>query len=311
MLPFAQGWVKTMPDMSVLGVILHQNPLVINIGIKGLNTREIVRNRKINFRLATNVFPITEIDFFVPKWAEMLPNDHWLKVDLINSVKEILNSLSVLRDVNMRNFATDSQYVKRFKIDRIEPRDGSVKVYVDFDDQYYYNILSDLIGTEITGEYQFISTLRHMAEKRQEYEKVANACEEVHYKGYGVVTPQQEEISIKEPEVIKHGSKYGVKIKAIAPSIHMIKANIETEIAPIVGSEEQANDLIEYIKENSKDNPDGIWDTNIFGKSIEQLVDDGIKTKISKMNDESQIKLQETLQKIVNDSNGGLICIII
>lgn len=258
-----------------------------------------------------SVFPITEIDFFIPKWAEMLPNDHWLKVDLINSVKEILKNLSLLRDVNMRNFATNSQFVKRFKLDRIEPKDGSVKVYVDFDDQYYYNILSDLIGTEITGEYQFIATLRDMAARKQEYEKVSNACEEVRYKGYGVVSPSQDEISIEEPEVIKHGSKYGVKIKAVAPSIHMIKANIETEIAPIVGSEEQANDLIAYIKENTKDNPEGIWDTNIFGKSIKQLVDDGIKSKIGKMNDESQVKLQETLQKIINDSNGGLICIII
>lgn len=258
-----------------------------------------------------SVFPISEIDFFIPKWAEMLPNDHWLKVDLINSVKDILKNLSLIRDANTNNFITESQFVKRFKIDKIDPKDGKVRVQVDFDDQYYYKILSDLIGVEIAGEYQFISTLREMSAKKQEYEKVANACQEVRYKGYGVVSPNQEEITIAEPEVIKHGSKYGVKIKALAPSIHMIKANIETEIAPIVGTEDQANDLITYIKENTKDNPEGIWDTNIFGKSIKQLVDDGIKTKIAKMNDESQVKLQETLQKIINDSNGGLVWIII
>lgn len=258
-----------------------------------------------------SVFPISEIDFFIPKWAEMLPNDHWLKVDLINSVKDILKNLSLIRDANTNNFITESQFVKRFKVDKIDPKDGKVRVQVDFDDQYYYKILSDLIGVEIAGEYQFISTLREMSAKKQEYEKVANACQEVRYKGYGVVSPNQEEITIAEPEVIKHGSKYGVKIKALAPSIHMIKANIETEIAPIVGTEDQANDLITYIKENTKDNPEGIWDTNIFGKSIKQLVDDGIKTKIAKMNDESQVKLQETLQKIINDSNGGLVWIII
>ena len=129
--------------------------------------------------------------------------------------------------------------------------------------------------------------------------------------GCGVVTPTREEITIDEPEIMKHGNKYGVKIKATAPSIHMIRANIQTEIAPIVGSQEQAEDLIAYIKKNAAEQPEGIWETNIYGKSIKQLVDDGINTKINKMSDESQIKLQETMQKIINDSNGGIICIII
>ena len=120
-----------------------------------------------------------------------------------------------------------------------------------------------------------------------------------------------DEIHIEEPEIIKHGNKFGVKIKATAPSIHMINANIETEIAPIVGSEEQASDLIRYINESTEDNPSGIWETNIFGKSIQQLVEEGINNKVNKLNGESQIKLQETIQKVINDSNGGLVCIII
>lgn len=258
-----------------------------------------------------SVFPISEIDFFIPKWVEMLSKDHWLKVDLINAVKALLKNIKLIRDVKSSNFATDSKFVKKFKIDKIEMKDGSIRVCVEFDDTYYYNILSDIIGVPISGEYQFISTIRELAAKKLEYDKVGNACEEVRYKGYGVVTPDQNEITIDEPEVIKHGSKYGVKIRALAPSIHMIRANIETEIAPIVGSEQQASDLIAYIKDNTKDNPEGIWETNIFGKSIRQLVNEGINTKVSKMTDDDQIKLQETLQKIVNDSNGGLVCIII
>lgn len=258
-----------------------------------------------------SVFPISEIDFFIPKWVEMLSKDHWLKVDLINAVKALLKNIKLIRDVKSSNFATDSKFVKKFKIDKIEMKDGSIRVCAEFDDTYYYNILSDIIGVPISGEYQFISTIRELAAKKLEYDKVGNACEEVRYKGYGVVTPDQNEISIDEPEVIKHGSKYGVKIRALAPSIHMIRANIETEIAPIVGSEQQASDLIAYIKDNTKDNPEGIWETNIFGKSIRQLVNEGINTKVSKMTDDDQIKLQETLQKIVNDSNGGLVCIII
>lgn len=258
-----------------------------------------------------SVFPITELDFYMPKWSEMLPIDHWLKVDLIASVKDLFQNVTRIKDAKTNNFNTDSKFVKRFKVDKVNMQDGTVQVNVEFDDMYYYKILSDLIGVPIAGEYQLISTLKDLAAKKAEYEKVSYATDQVRAKGYGIVSPMKNEITIEEPEVMKHGNKYGVKIKASAPSIHMIKANIMTEIAPIVGSEEQAKDLISYINENAKENPEGIWETNIFGKTIRQLVDDGINTKINKLTDESQVKLQETMQKIVNDSNGGLICIII
>lgn len=258
-----------------------------------------------------NEFPIAQVDFYTPKWVEMLPNNHWLKEDLVTNIKEILKRLVLIRDVNYSNLSCESEYINALKIEELSMKDGTIKINVGFDDKYYYEILSDLIGTEITGEYQLISTLKKLASMKQEYDKVGKACEEVRFKGYGVVTPKQQEVMIDEPEIVRHGNKYGVKIRAHAPSIHMIRANIETEIAPIVGTEEQAEDLINYIQENSKDNPEGIWETNIFGKSIQQLVEDGISSKINKLTDESQEKLQDTMQKIVNDSNGGLICIII
>ena len=181
----------------------------------------------------------------------------------------------------------------------------------DMDDSYYYQILSDYVGLPIEGEYQLMQTLSSLANMQKEYEKVQNALTQVRLKGYGVVTPERSEIVLDEPQVIKHGNKYGVKMKAEAPSINLIKAHIETEIAPIVGSEQQAQDLIAYIKENARDSDDGIWNTNIFGKSIEQIVEDGIQAKVSQMTEDCQLKLQDTLQKIINDSNGGMICIII
>ena len=156
-----------------------------------------------------------------------------------------------------------------------------------------------------------MQTLSSLANMQKEYEKVQNALTQVRLKGYGVVTPERSEIVLDEPQVIKHGNKYGVKMKAEAPSINLIKAHIETEIAPIVGSEQQAQDLIAYIKENARESDDGIWNTNIFGKSIEQIVEDGIQAKVSQVTEDCQIKLQDTLQKIINDSNGGMICIII
>jgi len=258
-----------------------------------------------------SVFPITELNFYMPKWAEMLPTDHWLKKDLISAAKALFQNISQIKDVNTDNLGTDSEYVKRFKVEKVDTQNGAVTVNVEFDDEYYYKILSDMIGVPITGEYQLISTIRELAAKKNEFEMVSQAVMQVRNKGYGIVSPMKDEISIEEPEVMKHGSKYGVKIKASAPSIHMIRAEIMTEVAPIIGTEEQAKDLINYINENAKDNQEGIWETNIFGKSIRQLVDDGINSKLNKLSDDSQLKLQETMQKIINDSSGGLICIII
>ena len=153
--------------------------------------------------------------------------------------------------------------------------------------------------------------LRSLARMKQEYEKVQSAISQVRLRGYGVVTPEKSEIILDEPQVIRHGNKYGVKMRAEAPSINMIKAHIETEIAPIVGSQQQAEDLIAYIKQNARNSDEGIWNTNIFGKSIEQIVEDGIQAKVSQLTEDCQMKLQDTLQKIINDSKGGMICIII
>jgi stage IV sporulation protein A len=300
--PYSEATINLANDITVK----------YNVTTMPVNCEQL-KKEDIN-RIMTNivsVFPVSEINFYIPKWAEMLPDEHWLKQDLIVSVKQLFKRISLIQDARPENLVTDSQFVKRFNIDNIEMENGRVKVNVDFDDTYYYTILSDLIGVTIADEYQLINTIRELASMKNEYQKVSSACDQVRVRGYGVVAPTREEITVEEPEVMKHGNKYGVKIKATAPSIHMIKANIETEIAPIVGSEDQANDLIAYIKKNIDENPDGIWDTNIYGKSIQQLVDEGISTKINKMTDESQLKLQETMQKIINDSNGGIICIII
>ena len=161
-----------------------------------------------------------------------------------------------------------------------------------------------------SGKGKTIMTILSLTEEKNEYEKIKDAFSSVQQKGYGVVMPQLSDIRMEEPVLIAHGNKFGVKMKAISPSIHMIRANIETEIAPIVGSREQAEDLIDYIK-NGENSDSGVWKTNIFGKSVGELMEDGIRSKIMQMDDECQIKLQETMQKIVNDSNGGMICIII
>jgi stage IV sporulation protein A len=255
-------------------------------------------------------FPLTMIEFYMPKWVEMLPCDHKLKQDIISHIKELMNSMNHIRDISGKEIKLESEYIRKCKLDGISMADGCVKVVLDVDDRYYYEMLSDLVGENIESEYQLLATLREMAKMKKEYTKVLHAMEAVRYKGYGVVMPDREEIVLEKPELIRQGNKFGVKIKAESPSIHMIKASIETEISPIVGTEEQARDLIRYITDTGTDE-EGIWETNIFGKTVEQLVNDGITGKISMINEESQIKLQETMQKIVNDLNGGMVCIII
>lgn len=256
-------------------------------------------------------FPVTEMDFYIPKWTEILPSTHWLKEEVIQAAKNMVNKVSHMKDVTQELFDDASESIRSVKVQSMNMADGSVSVGMEVDDKYYYQILSDYVGIPIEGEYQLMHTLSELAKMRAEYEKVNQAMSQVRLRGYGVVTPERSEIMLDEPEVIKHGNKYGVKMRAEAPSINLIKAHIQTEIAPIVGSEKQAEDLIAYIKENARDSEEGIWNTNIFGKSIEQIVEDGIQAKVSQLTEDCQLKLQDTLQKIINDSNGGMICIII
>ncbi len=255
-------------------------------------------------------FPISEVQFYIPKWVEMLPREHRIKVDLISHMREILKTMSEIKDAANGLGKIDSEYVEEAKVDAIEMDTGCVKIRIQIGNRYYYEMLSEMTGMNIASEYELVRTMKEMSVMKQEYDEVKDAMESVKMKGYGVVSPRKEEIHLDEPTLIKQGNKFGVKIRSEAPSIHMIRANIETEIAPIVGSEKQANDLVEYIKESSE-SEGGVWGTNIFGKSIEELVTDGMRNKILMINDESQVKLQDTMQKIVNDSNGGMVCIII
>lgn len=279
-------------------------------------------------------FPVDQIKYYIPKWTEMLAIDHPVKQALITAARQLLGSLTHMRDVEKRVWEktedgdnsrpqdvarqqgnggkmtgpADSP-IEKIRLLDIDLSDGSVSFAMEVKECYYYENISDMAGVKINGEYEMISMIRELSGMKNEYEKVRDAMESVEQKGYGVVMPQLADISMENPVLIQHGSKYGVKMKAMSPSIHLIKANIETEIAPIVGSREQAEDLIAYIQAGEQEGE--VWNTNIFGKSVGELMEDGIRSKIQKMDDECQMKLQETMQKIVNESNGGLICLII
>ncbi len=279
---------------------------VVPVNCKQLDKEDILQI----FEKVLCEFPISSMEFYLPKWVNMLPMDYPLKAALVNQIKDLMDRYETIKDVRENDINLVSEYVTASKLDGIDLANGCVRIWVQIGDNYYYQMLSEMVDEPIQNEYQLLSSLKDMAKMKKEYQKVIHAMEAVRNNGYGVVSPERSEIRLDKPEVIRHGNKYGVKIHAESPSVHLIKANIETEISPIVGSESQANDLIKFIETESEQG-DGIWETNIFGKSVEQLVYDGINSKIAMIGNESQLKLQETMQKIVNESNGGMVCIII
>lgn len=255
-------------------------------------------------------FPVTEIEFYIPEWVEMLSRQHRIKKDLLEQVKSYMTGIDDIRSAVSEKQGSESEFIREIILEKVEMDTGRVCVRIQYEESYYYEVLSELTGADIRGQYELISMVKELSSMRDELSTIKDAFTSVKMKGYGVVTPSREDIKLDEPVIIKQGSKFGVKIRSEAPSIHMIRANIETEIAPIVGNEQQAQDLANYIKRESE-TPEGVWATNIFGKTVEELVMDGMKNKISMIGDESQVKLQDSMQKIVNDSNGGLVCIII
>ena len=255
-------------------------------------------------------FPLSSVGFYLPKWVETLRDDHWMKKSILDLMKEFLADRSRMKDIYQQAVPVN-EYMESAKIEKIHMDTGEVEIKILIRDSYYYEILSDLTGITIRSEYHLIRIMKELAGRRKEFEEVSQALKDARERGYGVMKPVLSEIVLSEPEVVKHGSKFGVKIRAEAPSIHLIRANLSTEIAPIVGTQLQAEDLITYIREQAGEDPREIWNVNIFGKTLEQLVDDGISGKVTRINEDSQEKLQNAMEKIVNESSGGLICIII
>lgn len=257
-------------------------------------------------------FPICEIGINVPKWVETLEQDNWLRVDLLQAIKDTFTGVSKIREAKdaARKFS-EYEFIKNANVEQIDAGVGNMMLNMSVPDDLFYNILSDATGLRIDGEHMLISLMKDLARIKREYERVEYALHEVRVKGYGVVTPQMEEMSLDEPEIIKQGSRFGVKLKASAPSIHMIRADIETEIAPLVGTEKQSEELVNYLLKEFENDPGKIWESNIFGKSLHELVSEGLHNKLMRMPEDAQMKLQETLQRIINEGSGGLICIIL
>ena len=255
-------------------------------------------------------FPVAEIAYFFPQWLNMLSDDHELKQVVKKAAYALLDSITYLRDTNNKIEGGYGEGIDNVKISSVDSSTGKVDVDISISPEIYYNVLSELTSTSINNDYELINIIKELSEMKNNYKKVEDALKQVDATGFGVVIPPKCDITLDEPELIKTGSRYGVKIKVSAPSINMLKTEINVEIAPIVGNKNQAEDLLNYIKDNSSQNPEDVWDTNIFGKTIGQIVDDGIREKTENITAENMTKISDTLEKVMND-NSGLVCLIV
>ena len=257
-------------------------------------------------------FPVEEIKISFPKWIDGLDFSHSLKTKLFDQIREAFTDISALKDIsNCVSKIENTDIISKTVINNIMLGTGKVCISIQLRDELFYNVLSEMTGMQITNEGELFSIMSDLACTKKKYDKIAFALEEVKNTGYGIVTPSIDELILEEPEMVKQGSRFGVKLRATAPSIHMIRANIETEVSPIVGSEKQSEELVNYLLSGFENDPTSIWGSNIFGKSLHELVNEGLQTKLAKKPEEAQMKLQETLERIVNEGSGGLICIIL
>lgn len=257
-------------------------------------------------------FPVKEISVDMPSWISALDENHRLVHSVNESILKCALQVSKTGDIKEAfSPLAENEYIERSDITDIDLGTGCANIGIRFADDLYYRIIGELTGFEIDGEETLINLLKELSEVKKEYDKISDALHDVNEKGYGIVTPEIGDLRLEEPTIMKHSNGYGVKLKASGPSIHMIKADIETEIDPIVGTEQQSEDLVKFLLREFEEDPAKIWDSNIFGKTLHELVTEGLHSKLDHMPDESREKLSETLQKIINEGSGGLICIIL
>ena len=257
-------------------------------------------------------FPVSEIGIKLPGWVMSLGREHWLRSSLCESVKEIAQSINCVGDIGkIPGFMKENQWVDEMCIDNIDLGKGCAKISAKLSPQLIYTIIEENTAIHIENDEDLLATLTELSHVKKRYDKIKNALDEVEATGYGIVMPDIDELTLKEPEIVKQGGRYGVRLSASAPSIHMLKTCIETEVAPVVGTESQSEELLKYLLDGFEEDPLKIWESDIFGKSLNELVNEGLRSKLCHMPVDARGKIQETLDRIINDGCSGLICIIL
>ena len=262
--------------------------------------------------LVLHEFPVSEVRICLPEWTDALSETHKIKVSLLDDIRECAGKVKKAGDIqNAFSTLSDNEYIKNATINEIDLGPGCASISVTLKDGLYYDVISELTGFDIGGEEELISLLKSLSEMKERFDRIESALDEAEERGYGIVMPDVRELHLADPEIVKQAGGYGVRLRASAQSIHMIRANIETEINPIVGTEQQSEDLVKYMLKEFEEDPQRIWSSNMFGKSLYELVNEGLHSKLEHMPEASRTKLSETLERIINEGSGGLICIIL
>lgn len=257
-------------------------------------------------------FPVAEIHVELPPWVDGLDIGHWLRRDIIKAAKESTDYTKSLKDAEGIPASFNAyEFVDSTELERMDLGEGIAYIKVNTETGLFYRVLGEITGYSLKGEHQLLGLVEELSEAKKQYDRVDSAIKEVWEDGYGVVSPKLDELILEEPEIFKQGSRFGVRLKASAPSIHMIRADIQTEVSPLVGTEKQSEELLNYLISEFESNPSKLWESNIFGKSLYDLVREQLQNKLLKMPEDARSKLQFTLQRIVNEGSGGLICIIL
>lgn len=257
-------------------------------------------------------FPVQEISVEIPSWVMSLEHEHWLRSSLCSSVKESSQAINCVEDIGALLIGIEgNEFVNSATINSIDLGKGTAIITTSLKSELFYKIIEEQTGLEIGSEQGLVNCLNELSKIKKKYDRLENALEEVEATGYGIVMPDIDELTLKEPEIVKQGGRYGVRLSASAPSIHLLKADIETEVAPVVGTESQSEELIKYLLKEFEEDPLKIWESDIFGKSLNELVNEGLRNKLCHMPADARGKIQETLEKIINEGCSGLICIIL
>lgn len=257
-------------------------------------------------------FPVREIGISLPNWVMGLDREHWLRSSVCGSVKDASQCIGCVGDVScMIKGLSDNDYVLSAEISNLDLGKGCAEIKAVLSQELIYKIIEEKTALHITNEEELVENLKNLSDIKKKYDRIKNALDEVEATGYGIVMPDIDELTLKEPEIVKQGGRYGVRLSASAPSIHMLKTCIETEVAPVVGTESQSEELLKYLLDGFEEDPLKIWESDIFGKSLSELVNEGLRSKLCHMPVDARSKIQETLERIINDGCSGLICIIL
>lgn len=263
-------------------------------------------------REALYEFPVVSIDVNMPEWIACLNHNHWLKKVYVEKIKESVTEVDKLRDIDSitRHF-TSNEYIEKAYLSNVNAESGTVTISLSSPDSLYNEVLNEIIGVDINSRADMLNLFQDLSEAKVEYEHIKSALQMVKQTGYGVAVPVIEDLKLETPEVLKHGNRYGIKLKAVAPSIHMIRVDVESTFEPIIGSEIQSKELINYLMQENDTNPQSVWKSEIFGRSLDKIVQEGIQAKLAMMPENIRYKLQTTLTKVVNKGSNNMIAIVI